>query len=243
MHNVHFVMNGKGGIGKSYVSGLIQQSYMEKNVPVMGIDTDPANATLLSHKEYTVEHIKLFDEGTQKLDIGNFDRMMESIFEFEGEQVIDVGASAFTHLSEYMLENQAFEMIIDAGKNVVLNTIIASGQEMVDTLHGMDSLAKLFPKETDLVVWLNEYKSEIKDNESGKTFEQMAAYERNKARIKGVIVLPKLTELQRRDVQQLTERRMSFAAAIKCSDFALMEKQRLKLVCKQIFQQMDQVFI
>jgi len=46
MKQVHITLQGKGGIGKSYVTSLIAQNLMDRGEEVICIDTDPINATL-----------------------------------------------------------------------------------------------------------------------------------------------------------------------------------------------------
>lgn len=44
VHNTaHFIMQSKGGAGKSVVSSLLAQYLLEKNPNLMLIDTDPSN--------------------------------------------------------------------------------------------------------------------------------------------------------------------------------------------------------
>ncbi|WP_458448767.1 nucleotide-binding protein, partial [Campylobacter coli] len=45
MAKIHFVLNGKGGIGKSFISSLLCQYFLDKGESIVAIDTDPNNTT------------------------------------------------------------------------------------------------------------------------------------------------------------------------------------------------------
>ena len=46
MSIVHFILQGKGGVGKSVVAALLAQYLHDKNVTVRCVDADPLNKTL-----------------------------------------------------------------------------------------------------------------------------------------------------------------------------------------------------
>ena len=52
MSKVHLTLQGKGGVGKSYVASLIAQHRMDKGMPVSCIDTDPVNSTFCQYKAF-----------------------------------------------------------------------------------------------------------------------------------------------------------------------------------------------
>jgi len=45
---LHFVLQGKGGVGKTFVSLLLAQAIAGRGKPVICVDTDPVNASLSS---------------------------------------------------------------------------------------------------------------------------------------------------------------------------------------------------
>lgn len=50
---VHFTLQGKGGVGKSFISSLLIQYLRDKGQLVTVVDTDPVNATLTGYKAST----------------------------------------------------------------------------------------------------------------------------------------------------------------------------------------------
>ena len=48
MSTVHLILQGKGGVGKSFIAALLAQYLQEKGVAVRCFDADPVNSTLAS---------------------------------------------------------------------------------------------------------------------------------------------------------------------------------------------------
>jgi hypothetical protein len=234
MKKVHFTLQGKGGVGKSFVSSLIAQYHVAHSIPVVCIDTDPVNATLVGYKSLNAQRVELMDGST--LNERNFDEMMEQILELDTDFVIDNGAASFIPLSNYLLENDAIRMIGESGKEVVVHTVITGGQAALDTLRGFQSLATQLPPGTPLIVWLNEYFGAIELD--GKGFEEMKVYRENKDKVSGMITIPRQTSSTfGKDVEAMLDRRLTFSD-VAASDFGLMAKQRLATVQRALFTQL-----
>ena len=60
---IHFILQGKGGVGKSYIASLLAQYYWQRDgkKPVC-IDTDPVNSTFASYSAYDVELLDIMEE-------------------------------------------------------------------------------------------------------------------------------------------------------------------------------------
>ena len=74
---VHFTLQGKGGVGKSYVSSILVQHHHASGQPCVAIDTDPVNATLQGYKGFATRRIELMDGNT--LVERRFDDLIEEI--------------------------------------------------------------------------------------------------------------------------------------------------------------------
>lgn len=238
MKNVHFILQGKGGVGKSLIASLIAQSLVERGVPVQCIDTDPVNATLAGYQAFNADRVELMEGGT--LVERNFDGVIERVVSEDSHFVIDNGAASFIPLSNYLVENDAINVISDHGKQVIVHTVITGGQAIRDTLSGFKSLAEQLPDNVQLVVWLNEYFGDIAAE--GKTFQEMQVYTKFKDRISAIITIPRQTgSTFGKDVQLMLDRKLTFAEVGQSEDFGLMAKQRLATVKTGIFQQLDHV--
>lgn len=238
MNKVHIVLQGKGGIGKSYIASLVAQYYMEKNLPCIAIDTDPVNATLAGYKAIAAERIELIDKA--RINPRKFDQLIERLITTDSNFVIDNGASSFAPLTWYLAENDAVNILVDAGKEVVIHSVIAGRQALTDTLAGFIAIVEAMPESVSFIVWLNEFFGDIEAG--GKDFEQMQAYLRYRDRIAGVIRLPRQTsETFGIDMEHMLEQRLTFHEVHMSEDFPLMAKSRLHRVRAAAFDQMAEI--
>jgi len=236
MKKVHFILQGKGGIGKSFVSALIAQYIQQEDPDVLCLDTDPVNATFSSFPGLKVKSLELMEDNA--IDERRFDDMMEEIFNAESNVVIDNGAASFTPLSSYLLDNEAFAAIQEAGKEVVIHSVIAGGLAQDNTVSDFVNLTSQLPEGIQVVVWLNEHFGPIEAN--GKTFEEMKAYLENKERVSAIIRLPKRTEnTYGKDLAAMLKKRYTFQEALGSDAFRVMSKQRLKIMQRSIYEQLE----
>lgn len=241
---VHFTLQGKGGVGKSLVSALVAQYFQSiDGCPVKCIDTDPVNQTLVGYKSLKAQHIKLMDDS--KIDERNFDLLMERLLSEDGVFVVDNGASSFVALSNYLVENNAIEMLQDAGREVFIHCVVAGGQALVPTIDGFRALAEQ-PAIKNIVVWLNEYFGDViyedKDTKETKVFNEMLTYLEHANKVRGIVRIARRNQdTFGKDVQLMASSNMTFNDVFKGSDFTIMAKQRLKTVQRDIFDQLNDV--
>jgi hypothetical protein len=241
-NKVHFILQAKGGVGKSFVAALLAQHYLSREGdPAVCVDTDPANMTLSGYRRLDARQVDILEPGsTSRVNPRAFDALLNSIAEEQSDFIVDSGASCFLALTDYLLETRAIEALVEIGKAVHLHTVITGGQALRDTLRGFDSLAQQAPREAKLEVWLNEYFGPIESD--GKTFKQMAVYERHRDRVASMVCIPKLNPYTSgKDLEIMISRKLTFAEAIAGDAFGLMEKQRLRDIQKHLFAQLAQI--
>lgn len=239
MKKVHLTLQGKGGVGKSLATSLVAQYYQEKGQETVNFDTDPVNASFLSYEALNVRRLKLLDD-EQKLDTRNFDQLMEAVLTEDADFIVDNGASSFLPLSGYMVENEVPQLIVSSGKELVIHTVVTGGQALRETLSGLVRLAEQMPPEARIIVWLNEFFGDIEAN--GKSFEEMRSYTDHRDRISGIVKLSRLSsDTFAKDFAMMLDRKLTFSEAVASPDFGLMSKQRLGMVKKAIWQQLDTV--
>lgn len=200
------------------------------------MDTDPVNATFEGYQSLNVKRLNILEE--DEINTRNFDALVELIATSEDDVIIDNGASSFVPLSHYLISNEVPALLQDMGHEMVVHTVIAGSQSLLDTINGFSQLVSQFPAESLFVVWLNHYWGPIEHQ--GKTFEQMKAYTNNKARVTAIIDMPKLKdETYGRDFAEMLENRKTFAEALEDSSLSIMTRQRLKIVRGQVFGLLD----
>jgi len=236
MKTIHFVMQGKGGVGKSYSASLLFQ-YLSETYPkdkFLALDTDPNNSTLVSIKKIEAMFLDLFNED-ERIDERKFDKMIELFFNRPDHHfIVDNRATSFLPLLSYIKENEIFPMISEQF-NIIVHIPITGGQAQEDTIKAMEQLIESFKGTCNFVVWINEYFGKIKDSD-GKTFEDMDAYKLNKEFINGIVYLPEMNEkTYGKDLEQMTKNKKTFAEVLEDKKFSLMTKQRLSIYKKKIF--------
>ena len=238
MRQVHYILQGKGGVGKSLIASVIAQYIKGKERPLVVYDTDPVNATLAGYKALDTQRLELMREGS--LVERNFDRLIEQIVEQDSDFVVDNGAASFIPLSYYLAENDAINLIAENGKQVYIHTVITGGQALTDTLGGFASLCNQMPGDARLIVWLNEFFGDIEAD--GKTFEEMKVYQSNKERVHGIVRIARQTgSTYGEDVKLMLDSKLTFDEIQQSPDFGLMSKSRLNKVKSSIFQQLDTI--
>ena len=88
MHTVHFVLMGKGGVGKSMVASILAQFLSTLDRNLFCADTDPTNMTFAHYKALNVQHYNISDDNL-KVDTRKFDSLINRIAEHEGDCVVD----------------------------------------------------------------------------------------------------------------------------------------------------------
>src|ERR1700730_9650938 len=76
MRKAHFVLQGKGGVGKTFVASLIAQYLTERGEPVACLDTDQVHCSFLDITALRVRSVKILKEDSEEIDIGEMDAMV-----------------------------------------------------------------------------------------------------------------------------------------------------------------------
>ena len=236
---VHFILQGKGGVGKSFVAALLAQHYRsEGHGGVVCVDTDPVNATFSGYEAFKTRRVELLDNGV--IDSGRFDGLMMSIVSEDVDFIVDNGASCFIPLTKYLFESNALAVIGSTGREVVFHSVLTGGYGLRDTVAGFDWLADNMPVETQIVVWLNEFFGSIEVD--GKGFEEMKVYQRHRDRIAALLRLPKQNEQTfGRDLKAMLDQRLTFAEARASDRFNIFSKQRIAMMERQFLEQLKLV--
>jgi hypothetical protein len=230
------ILQGKGGVGKSFIAATVAQYKASKGQKPLCIDTDPVNSTFHGYKALGVRRLQIMD--SDEINSRNFDALVELVAASKDDVIIDNGAASFVPMSHYLLSNQVPALLQQMGHDLVIHTVITGGQALLDTVNGFAQLVSQFPEEAFFIVWLNPYWGPIEHE--GKRFEQMKAYTANKDRISAIVQIPNLKEETfGRDLSDMLQERLTFDEALAMDSRTIMTRQRLTLVKGQLFGQMD----
>jgi hypothetical protein len=232
LKKVHLVLQGKGGVGKSFVASLLTQFYQEKGQPIVSLDTDPVNGSLSAIPALQAQHVPLLDG--DKINVDALDELVERVVTEDSNFVVDNGAASFVPLSRYLIEHDIAGLIAEGGKQVVVHTIITGGPALIDTGKALRSVIQQFPASVELIVWLNEYFGPIAGSD-GQTFEQSPIYLNNRERIAGIVRLDRLNpDTFGRNLSEMMSRHLTFAEADLSTEFRIVARQRLRQIWRPI---------
>lgn len=232
MATVHFIQQGKGGVGKSMIATMLYQALRQLGKTVMAFDTDPVNSTLYGFKEFDVTRMDLLRSGD--IDPRKFDDLIEAIAALppEAHAIVDNGASSFLALNSYIKENDILQLLEEAGHQVFFHSVITGGQAISDTALGLKALATGFPS-SSIVVWLNHYFGEIVMD--GKSFENFKVYTEHSDQFHAIINIPQGNAATLgKDLEVLFAKRQSFEAGMNASQ-SIVVRSRLNRYWQELF--------
>jgi hypothetical protein len=238
----NIILQGKGGVGKSFISSIIAQYFNEQrgnNESIICVDTDPNNMTFSTIPALNAVHLELFENDI--LDTRKFDTLVMHMLENEDKDfVIDNGATTFNPLIQYIFENDTFATLADKFE-VILHVPIVGGEAQIDTINGFFQLFEKWPN-IKFVVWVNEFQGRIKD-EDGNEFEAMDVYKKNKKNIFAVVYIDAQNpQTFGRDIEDMKKAKLTFAEVMQDARFNVIAKQRLKMFKDKIFGRLTLVY-
>ena len=238
---LHFILSGKGGVGKTVVARIVSEYVTERCVPPLCFDTDQTNAVFAAVPAFNVEKVDLFD-GEDKLNPSRFDQMMGTIIESNAPVVIDSGSSSYFETLEYIAENDLIETLHDAGFDVYLHCIVTGGAAMRFTVENCVELAEWFGDRANICVWVNHFWEPVQQN--GQPFIEWREFVQNEHLIAAVMEIPRMnSQMTQADFSQMLKENLSFAeAAAPDSHLNTMQRSRLMRVRRTLFGAMDSAF-
>lgn len=237
--SIHFIMQGKGGVGKSLVASVLIQYFLQQGLEASGCDTDPVNSSLARHKGLNVKVIDIMDN--DEIDPGRFDQLIHHIIDSpsESHMVVDIGASCFVSLCAYLKKYSAFEVLQSMGRSIYIHTVITGGVNLVETLNNFDSLIRHFDVPT--IVWLNPFFGDIKiGNDS---FENSKICHEAADSLHGIIEMPKLDPLFARDFADMQARHQTFEESLQNPRVFIMNLSRLMAIRRKYHQAISGVHL
>jgi hypothetical protein len=232
---INFVLQGKGGIGKSLAASLLSQYLLDRSKLVACFDTDPVNTTFAAYDKLQATKVEIMDGDV--INSRFFDTLIENLVKLPADAyaVIDSGASTFFPLASYLSENDIAQFFSETGHELILHTLIAGGQAETDTIQGLNSLLNGFPG-TPITIWVNPFFGQIVEFTDEHELAQ-----KNEKNGGCIITLPFYKkETFGYDLEIVLKSRLTFNQAIRSDEFNIMAKQRLKIVRNDIWNLLDE---
>lgn len=241
MNNIHMILQGKGGVGKSLVAVLMAQYVQNKGGSVICADTDPVNRTFSKYSSLDVAPIEIAENGN--IITKKFDPLMEMIVSTESDFVIDNGAATFMPLTKYLVENDIYQVMAEHGKKVYIHSVLVGGQGQSDTYDGLAALLGKVDKFAKVVIWENEFWGKIDFDGHPITASKLYKDADKAGKIAGIVNVVNRSQSDTfvDDMKQMTGKNMTLADVMASPDFNFIAKNRLKKVVGEVFAELDKV--
>lgn len=214
---IHLIGGEKGGVGKSMVSRLLAQYFIDHGYPFVGFDTDRSHGSLMRfYADYASPALVDRYEA--------LDQIIESAAAEPGRRVlVDLAAQTHEPLVKWMEESGVLDMADLSGFAINYWHVMDNGRDSVDLLA---KLLERFGQRLHYVLVLNQLRGE-----DFSLLEKSGHLDRALAYGAKVITIKRLHDVV---VQKIDARNSSFWAAkngsgAEGSNLGLMERQRLKL--------------
>lgn len=245
--NFHFVLQGKGGVGKTTVSTFITQyvkDYLKQDY--LAIDTDQVNASFASFKGLNVETINLMEES--RITDAGWERLANKLLTTNKTNIIiDNGASSFVPLMNYAFDNDLFNALTSDENNytgnVFIHTVIAGGEGLSHTLAGLDTICYNF-KNTNIkiVVWINSYLGKVETID--KKIEDYEELKKNENEILYIVRIPIYKgDLFKKDLSDMLTNHKTFEEMKNDTSVFIMSRSRFTRMQKEMFAELDKINI
>ena len=126
--HVHLIGGEKGGVGKSMVSRLLAQYFIDHDIPFLGFDTDRSHGSLM--RFYAGYASPVLIDRYEALDT-----IIESSIDQPGRRVlVDLAAQTHQPLTKWMEESGVLDLADVSGLAIHYWHVMDSGRDSVDLL-------------------------------------------------------------------------------------------------------------
>jgi hypothetical protein len=215
--HIHLVGGEKGGVGKSMVSRLLAQYFLDHEMPFLGFDTDRSHGSLL--RFYADHASPVLVDSYEALD-----KIVEAAAEMPGRRVlVDLAAQTHDPLVQWMDESGVLDMADVSDISMHYWHVMDSGRDSVDLLK---KLLDRFGQRVNYVIVRNQLRGE-----DFTMLQRSGELERATGLGAKIVDLKKLHEtvVQKIDARNATFWSARHSNAIDGASLGLMERQRLRL--------------
>lgn len=244
----HFILQGKGGVGKSVTARLLAEYFVDRKLPPVCFDADGNNRTFAAVSAFNAKPLDLEDPETpDEISTRAFDEMIDDIAAHKGPSIIDVGAGTYRPLVGYVDTNGLFETLADGfGVDLYIHTIVTGGESRDDTVANFTDLASRFSETANIVVWLNNYWGKVAED-GMPPFEEWKAVQPHRNTVAGLVVYPPMKkDTFLVDFREMMKQNTTFADIIGDGlkgKYGIAPTSRMKKLRKQFWEQLDLIFV
>jgi hypothetical protein len=230
MNSLNFIGGEKGGVGKSVVSRLLAQYFIDKGRPFTGFDTDRSHTSFTRfYADFASPVIVDSYEGLDRLALVFED---QSVGSEQKSVIVDLAAQTAAPLTRWIKDSDLFSVMKELGIPVNFWHVADAGKDSVDLL---GRLINTFEDGPNYIV--------VKNQGRGTDFSQLEESQAlEKAVSLGASVIT-LGQLHEASMRKIDRQNTSFWAAINDRSgpeaLGLLERQRVKLWLKRSYDMLD----
>jgi len=230
MSSLNFIGGEKGGVGKSVLSRVLAQYFIDKERPFIGFDTDR------SHTSFT----RFYADYASPVIVDSYEGLDAIASAFESNEsdgtlpsvIVDLAAQTATPLTRWIKDSDVFAVMADMGITVNFWHVADAGKDSVDLL---GRLVNTFENGPNYFV--------VKNHGRGSDFSQLDASDAlEKALSLGARVM-NLTQLHEASMRKIDRQNASFWSAIHnrsdADALGLLERQRVKHWLRKTYDSFD----
>lgn len=229
MANIHLIGGEKGGVGKSLVSRVLAQYFIDNSLPFLGFDSDRSHGALM--RFYAGYASPVLVDRYESLDA-----IVEAATENPDRRIIvDLAAQTQEPLTRWMDESQLLLLAPELGLNIRYWHVMDSGRDSVDLLQ---RLIDQYEERLDYVIVQNQLRGEDFD-----ILKKSGQLERAQKLNASVIAIKRLQEAS---MTKIDANSSSFWAATQPEEqggvkFGILERQRVRSWLKSAYEAIAQV--
>ncbi len=229
MSKIHFMGGEKGGVGKSVLSRLLAQYYIDRKVAFKVFDADLSHGAMMRY----------YSDYSEPVDITRFDNadsIAEHTIEAGVDTIVDLAAQAARPLNQWVKETGLPELADEIGLKLFFWHVMDDG---ADSLQLLNQLLDDYGEHAEVVIACNYGRgndfSHLQDPKIVRKIEDVQAR---------VIDIPALHAPAMRKIDHISA---SFWAAANNSDsslgptLGLLERQRVKTWVQKTYAQFDRL--
>jgi hypothetical protein len=239
---IHILLQGKGGVGKSFVALHLAQYFVDQGLPTSVFDSDPSTPTLANYQALKPRYFNLMAD--DDLDVTQFDVLASEILDAARSVVVlDTGSSNFIALMSYLRANKVLDIFSEMGRPVVIHSVLVGGASARETLAGLVSTAESLAAD-GYVAWLNSFYGPVEFE--GKALEQTRVFAMIKAKLTGVVRIKQRgsggSVLHLNAMREMTRRHLTYREVLASPEFTIWDRQRLRDAQREVYDQLIAIF-
>lgn len=218
---LNLILNGKGGVGKSFFAVNFVQYLKDKNIPVTACDCDNENSTL---KRFHGEDVKFLDLSRPR----ELDAMFRA-FEQTDLVVVDCRAASSEVFFDYFDEIDLRGTLSSLSAKL---TLIIPVNHETDSVDQLQSIVNKLKDGCSYVVLRNEVHNDV-----FPIYDQSAVRKRLRKELGAKEIT--MTKLQPWLVEELSLKNLSITAAVSSGELYLLDRQRLQTWQRKLYTEIE----